>query len=121
MLTLMNRNGAFLGDACADPIGSLDLLGPNTAEPYSPILELLGFRRIATMIDYNAAAVAKQDDVVRPPHDVVEAVELVLGIGNQLFQRLAKVLELAARQYSRRLARCGIDAVSVHAALPGYR
>src|SRR3954452_18215545 len=46
MLASVDRYGPLLGDAGADAIGPLDILGPDAAEPGSPVFELACIRSV---------------------------------------------------------------------------
>jgi len=63
MLASMDRYRPLLSDAGADAVGALDLLGPDAAEPGSPVLELARLHTFAAMLDRDTSAVAEQNRV----------------------------------------------------------
>ena len=63
MLGSVDCYGPLLGDAGADAVGALDLLGPDAAEPGAPVFEVARFRLLAAMLDRDPRAVAEQNRV----------------------------------------------------------
>jgi hypothetical protein len=63
MLASVDCYGPLLGDAGADAVGTLNLLGPDAAEPGSPVFELARLRSVAAMLDRDPGGVAEQDRV----------------------------------------------------------
>jgi hypothetical protein len=71
MLASVNCYGPLLGDAGADAVGALDLLGPDAAEPGSPVFELARLRIFAAMLDRDPRGVAEQNSVSGLANDFV--------------------------------------------------
>src|SRR5215510_9477319 len=63
MLASVNSDGALFDNACADAVRALHVLGPDAAEPRSPIFEAACLRTFAAMLDCDARAITKQDGV----------------------------------------------------------
>src|SRR5882672_12807869 len=63
MLASVDCYGPLLGDAGADAVGTLNLLGPDAAEPGSPVFELARLRSFAAMLDRDPGGIAEQDRV----------------------------------------------------------
>src|SRR5262245_27954093 len=113
MLASMDRDGSLFDDAGADAVRALHLLGPHAAKPGPPIFETACLRIFTAMLDRDAGAVTEQHRVPGFPNHLVEVIDLLLGAGDELFQRLAIILQLAGRDDAWRLVVIGIDAVFV--------
>jgi hypothetical protein len=73
------------------------------------------------MLDRDARGVTKQNSVPSLPDHAVKVINFFLSAGDELVQLLTKVPKLAKRQYARRLAIFGSDAVRMSGPLPGGR
>jgi len=76
---------------------------------------------LAAVLDCDARAVAKQDDVSGFADHLVQLIDLVLGAEDELVERLARLLQLALRQDARRPAIGRIDSILTCRSLPGAR
>jgi hypothetical protein len=117
MLASVDCYGALLGDAGADAVGTLNVLGPDATEPGSPVFELARLRSVAAMLDRDPGGVAEQDRVASLANHFVQAVELLLRGRDEVVERLTRILQLASGEDARRPAVEGIDAV--RGTLPG--
>ena len=121
MLASVDGDGSLLGNAGADAVRALHLLGPHAAEPGSPIFEKARLRLFTAVFDGDARTITEQDSISCLPNHSIELVELLLRREDELFERSAKTLQLARREDAWRLAVVGIDAVLVRRSLPGAR
>jgi hypothetical protein len=76
VLTTMDQQGTLLGDAGADAVGALDLLGPDPAEPDAPAFEIVGPGFIAAMVNGDPRIVAQENHVALLADDGVETIDL---------------------------------------------
>ena len=121
MLASVHIDRALLGDAGANAVRPLRLLGPHAAEPGSPIFETARLVLLATVLDGDARAVAQQDDVSGFADHLIQLIDLVLGAEDELVERVARLFQLARRQDARRPAIGRIDSISTCRSLPGAR
>src|SRR6476659_8898386 len=121
MLASVDCYGPLLGDAGADAVSALDLLGPDAAKPGSPVFKLARLRIFAAMLYCDTRGVAEQDRVSGLANHLVQAVELLLRGRDEVAERLTKILQLAKGEDTRRPAVEGIDAVSIRGTPPGAR
>jgi hypothetical protein len=119
MLASVDCNRPLLGDAGADAVGALDLLGPDAAKPGSPVFKLARLRVFAAMLYCDTRGVAEQDRVSGLANHLVQAVELPLRGRDEVAERFTKILQLAKGEDTRRSAVEGIDAI--RGTLPGAR
>jgi len=54
----MHENRPSIRDTGADTVCPFEPFRPDAAEPYTPVLELLGLTIVATMVDGDSIAVA---------------------------------------------------------------
>jgi hypothetical protein len=80
MLATMHQNWSLVGNARTNTVCPLHSLGPNSAEPDAPAFKLVGSGFIATMMNCNSIAVAKQNDVCLLSHDGIQPIYLILGL-----------------------------------------
>ena len=71
MLASVDGDRPLFGDAGADAVRALHVLGPHAAEPSSPILELACLRIFTTMLDCDARAITEQDGISGLPNHLV--------------------------------------------------
>src|SRR6516162_5843294 len=71
MLVSVDGDGALFDDASADAVRALHLLGPDAAEPSSPIFKTARLRVITAMLDGNARAIAEKDRIPGVPNQFV--------------------------------------------------
>src|SRR5262245_24051357 len=121
MLASVDGDGALFGNASADSVRALDLLGPDAAEPGPPVFEFARLRIFAAMLDRDPGGITEQDGVSGLANDLVQPVDLLLCCQDEVAERLARVFQLTRREDARRPAVDGIDAVSVRGTLPGCR
>jgi hypothetical protein len=114
----MDSNGALFGYASTDTIGSFDLFGPHSTQPWSPKLELIAECLLAAMFDRDAVVIAEENRVMCVPYDAEKTIKLTPRLDNQFSKRLAESRKFACRQYSGRLSRRRINTVRVRASLP---
>jgi len=79
MLATVHHNGPSIRDAGPDTVCSFHLLRPDSAQPYTPALELLVLAIVATMVDVYSIAVAQENYVRLQANNGIEAVYLFLG------------------------------------------
>ena len=91
VLAAMNGDGPLLGDARADTVGTLDLLGPDATEPGSPIFEPVRLHVFAAMLDGDTRRVAEQNGIARLANHLVEPVDLLLRAEDELSKRFSKI------------------------------
>src|SRR5882762_6741823 len=111
MLASVNGDRPLFGDDGADAICAVHFLGPNPAEPSSPILELACQRIFTTMRDCDARAITEQDGVCSLTNHLIQFIYLLLGSEDELIQRFAKMFQLSRRDDAWRLAIEWIEAV----------
>src|SRR5580692_12276881 len=78
MLASVDGDGSFFGDARADTVRALDLLGPHAAQPGSPVFESLRVRLITAVLDHDTRRLAEEDGVTRVADQLIEPVDLLL-------------------------------------------
>jgi hypothetical protein len=61
VLASVDGDGPLFGDAGSDTVRALDLLGPDAAEPGSPVFELARLRTLAAMLDGHTRGVTEQN------------------------------------------------------------
>ena len=88
VLIPMHADWPLFGDAGADAVGPLDILGPDAAEPGPPVLELAGQRLLSAMIDRDSVRVTEQHDVIHLLHDRIQAIDFFRGVRKNVAQRL---------------------------------
>src|ERR1700719_2467702 len=118
MLASVDCYGPLLGDAGADAVGPLALLGPDAAKPGSPVFKLARLRIFAAMLYCDTRGVTEQDGVSGLANHLVQAVELPLRGRDEVAKRLTRIRQLVNGEDTRRPAVEGIDAVSVRGTLP---
>jgi hypothetical protein len=59
MLASVDRDRALFDDAGADAVRALHLLGPDTAEPSSPIFKTARLRVVTAMLDHYARPITE--------------------------------------------------------------
>src|ERR1700736_3147909 len=108
VLAPMDRDRPLFGDAGADAVGSLDRLGPHTAEPGSPVTEAARIGIVAAVLNGDTRIVAEKNCVPCLTNHLVQTVEFLLGAENQLIERLAMLFDFGEGENPRRLAAVGI-------------
>jgi hypothetical protein len=111
MLASVNSDRPLFDDTGADTVCALHVLGPYPAEPGSPIFELACPRIFTAMRDCDARAITEQDGVASLTNQLVQFIQLLLGTGDELIQRFAKMFQLGRREDAWRLAIEWIEAV----------
>ena len=81
MLGTMHEDRPSIRDAGADTVCAFDPLGPDAAQPYTPLPELLVLALVAAMVDSDSIAVAQENYVRLRANNGIEAVYLFLGLG----------------------------------------
>jgi hypothetical protein len=80
MLGTMHDNRPPIRDTGADTVCAFNPLRPDATQPYTPVLELMGFALVAAMVDGDPIAVAQQNYVRLGADNSIEAVYLFLGL-----------------------------------------
>jgi hypothetical protein len=80
MLGTMHENRPSIRDAGADSVCAFDLLRPDAAKPYTPVLELVVLALVATMVDGDSIAVAQENYVRLRANNGIKAVYLFPGL-----------------------------------------
>jgi hypothetical protein len=86
----MDGNGALFGYASTDTIGSFDLFGPHSTQPWSPKLELMAQCLFAAMFDRDAVLIAEENHVMCVPYDAEKTIKLAPRFDEQFSKRLAE-------------------------------
>ncbi len=121
VLASVDGDRPLLDNTGPDAIGAFDRLGPHTAEPGSPVFELPRLFFLTAMLDRDAGGVAEQNGVPRLANHLIQPVDVFPRIGDEPFERLAKVFNLMTREDARDRAIDGIDTVFIGRSLPRVR
>src|SRR5580704_19743489 len=81
MVGTMHENRPSIRDTGADTVCAFDLLRPDAAQPYTPVLELVGLALVAAMVDGDSVTIAQENYVRLRTDNRMEAVYLFLGLG----------------------------------------
>jgi len=68
MLASVDRDGALFDNACADAVRTFYVLGPDAAQPRSPVFETARLRAYPPVLDCDARSITKQDGVSSLPN-----------------------------------------------------
>ena len=119
VLAAVDENWTLFNDRSSDSVGPLDLLGPNSAQPNTPMFELLGFRLVTAMLNGDSFAIAQQNNIIFLPDNGIQAVDLFPRVEKHVTHRLLEDSELSLRDDVWCRAASGIDMIVRAATTPG--
>ena len=118
MLPAVDENWTLFNDRSSDSVGPLDMLGPNSAQPDAPMLELLRLCLVAAMLNGDSFAIAQQNDVIFLPDNGIKAVDLFPRVEKHVTHRLLEEGELSLGDDVRCRTVSGIDMIVADATTP---
>jgi len=118
MLPAVDENRTLFNDRGSDSIGPLYLLGPNSAQPDTPMFELFRLRFVATMLNGDSFAIAQQNDVIFLPDNGVKAVDLLPRVEKDVIHWLLEEGELGLGDDVWCRPASGIDMIVAAATTP---
>src|SRR5437660_7677765 len=119
MLPAVDENRTLFNDHSSDSVGPLDLLRPNSAQPDTPMFELLRLRLVATMLNGDSFAIAQQNDVILLPDNGITAVDLFPRVQKDVTHWLLEEGELGLGDDVWCRPASGIDMIIAGATTPG--
>jgi hypothetical protein len=121
VLAAMDTNRPLFSDASAYPVCAFKFLRPDTSNPNTPMFELFSFRRITAMVNGYAMGVAKQNDVPLLADDRIKTIDFVLGMHNDIVDRLARSSDFALGDDVGRRPSTRVEMIFSRAPPPGIR
>jgi len=118
MLSAMNEDRSFFGDASPDAVCAFNLFGPYAAKPDAPLLEVVGPAFIASMMDCHAVTVAQQNDIPLLPDDRVETVDFLSRLHDDIRDGLFRGVEFVLGDNVGRRPAFWVEAVINQAPVP---